>query len=260
MRMPSRNDEPERKATVRAWARASAAGERAERRGPGNAKSLRLVEDHPLRQGIAGAKLAHQSMCQGHDDRRLHGEMARPQLARQLAGLPQQGRRGVEAAVEHLPQGGGRRRLGQSRDRDPGGGHPVLGQIDAIESAIVVAAVLQVVDHLERAAEGVACRIAGRILAMQIEQIAPDGIGRERAIAEKVVPVVVAQLDRVLLESRHEIDAVLRRHAGLPQAGAQAVGGRERRIVCLLAGDGLLEAVEAADFVFGLQIWVVRGA
>ena len=63
-----------------------------------------------MRQGIAGAKLAHQSMCQGHDDRRLHGEMARPQLARQLAGLPQQGRRGVEAAVEHLPQGGGGRR------------------------------------------------------------------------------------------------------------------------------------------------------
>ncbi len=113
------------------------------------------------------------------------------------------------------------------------------------------------VDHLQRAAQGVARRVAGRVFAVQVEQVAPDRVGRERAIAEQVVPVVVAQLDRVLLEGGDEIDAVLRRDAGLGQARAQAVGGREGGVFGVAPGDGVLEALEAADLVLRRQRRVV---
>ena len=61
--------------------------------------------------------------------------------------------------------------------------------IDAIEVAKILAAVLQVVDDLQRRAQRVVRRPGGPALAVHVEHEAPDRHGRVAAVVDQVVPV-----------------------------------------------------------------------
>jgi hypothetical protein len=112
----------------------------------------------------------------------------------------------------------------QHVDVEPFGGKPLTGQVDAVQFAVVVLAVLQVIEDLQGGAERVGGGIACRVLAMQIQQVAPDRVGGEAAVAEQFAPVGVAQLHRVLLEGGDQVSAARTRHAGSGEAFAQAAG------------------------------------
>src|SRR3546814_3300824 len=71
-------------------------------------------------------------------------------------------------------------------DVQPLDGEPVLRQVDAIERAVVALAVLQVIEDLQGGAERVGGGVVGRMLAVQVEQVAADGIGREAAVAQEL--------------------------------------------------------------------------
>src|SRR3546814_1006387 len=70
-------------------------------------------------------------------------------------------------------------------DVQPLDGEPVLRQVDAIERAVVALAVLQVIEDLQGGAERVGGGVVGRMLAVQVEQVAADGIGRKAARSEE---------------------------------------------------------------------------
>ena len=179
------------------------------------------------------------------------------QHTRQLAGPHEQLVGAIERAIQHLAHG--RRRGGpvELLDADAGRGEAVLRQVDPVQRAIVVLAVLQVVQDLQGVAQRVGIRVQLGPLAMQVEQEAADRRGRQRAIAEEILPVVVAKLDGVAPEGGEQVERMLRRHAGRRQAGAQGLRlgqpggglGRPRQ--------GAREGIEPRDLVVGRQRRVV---
>ena len=203
------------------------------------------------------AQLDAQAVGDAHDDLGLHGQAGAAQLARQPVRVDHEPLGRVQAEVDDPPQARARRRLVERFDGDAGLGHPVAGQIDPIEVAVVVLAVLQMVEHLQGAAKAVRGGVARRVLAVQVQEIASHRVGRLLAISQKIGPVVVTQLGRVALEGGDDVDAVPRRDAGLQQALADPVGRGQGGIVGHLAEHGLLEAIEPRDLVFGFQVGVV---
>ena len=121
----------------------------------------------------------------------------------------------VEQPVEHAAQrrAGGRR--GERLDRAAGRREIVQRDIDAVEIAVIVGAVLQMVQHLQRGAQRVRSRPSVAALAVQIEQLPADRRRRIAAILHQIVPVAVAQLDRVLAERAQHVMAMLRGDPGL---------------------------------------------
>ena len=88
-------------------------------------------------------------------------------------------------------------RFGQRLDANTLGREMIERHIDPVHLQIVVLAILQVIDDLQRVAQGVGVMLARRILAMHVEQIAPDRRSGIAAIVHQVGPVVVAQLGRI---------------------------------------------------------------
>ena len=125
-------------------------------------------------------------------------------------------------------------------DARPARGERVLRNIDAVEIAIVVLAVLQMIDDLQRGAQRVVGRPDRAALAMDVADEAADRHGRERAIRDQIVPVAIAQLGDVELERGDQILGVLRRQPALGEHGAQPhrdrIVGRWRRSSRLRAG------------------------
>src|SRR3546814_11947674 len=113
-----------------------------------------------------------------------------------------------------------------SSDLQPLDGEPVLRQVDAIERAVVALAVLQVIEDLQGGAERVGGGVVGRMLAVQVEQVAADGIGREAAVAQELAPVRVAPLHRILLDGGDEVAAAPGRDAGFRPNDDRQSGGR----------------------------------
>ena len=105
------------------------------------------------------------------------------------------------------------------------------------------------VQYLQRVAQGIGCRVCGGRLAVQVDQVAAHGGRREIAIADQVVPVVIAQLRCVLLERANQIQAMPMGHACPGQAAADVVRLAERRIGNLDAAHGPGETVQARDLV-----------
>ena len=118
----------------------------------------------------------------------------------------------VEAAIEHPTQF--RRRPGsiQGLDTNPRRRKIVEWNVDPVEIAIIVPAVLQMIDDLQRRAERVRGGVAGVRFAVEIEQEAPDRVGRIETIAEQVLPIVVAILDGVLLEGLEQVARMVHGH------------------------------------------------
>ncbi len=97
----------------------------------------------------------------------------------------------------------------------------VQRNVDAVEIAIVLAAVLQMIDDLQRRAQRIVGRPDRAALAMHVADEAADRHRRECAIADQIVPVAVAQLGDVEPECGEQILRVLRRQVALGERGAQ---------------------------------------
>ena len=113
------------------------------------------------------------------------------------------------------------------------------------------------VEDLEGIAEGVRSGIRGGGLAVQVHEVAAHGGRGEVAVPDQVVPVVVAELRRVLLEGADQVDAVAVRHPGFGEAAAKVVRLAEGRIGRPAAADGPGEAVQALDPVVRCEGGVV---
>ena len=126
-------------------------------------------------------------------------------------------------------------------------------QIDAIERAIVVAAVLQVVDDLQCGAQRVRGRPGRGALPMHIEHKTSDWHGRKLAVGHQLIPVRVAPLRGVEAEGLEQIQRVPIVHIAL---GERTPQGR-RPGLAGAAGEVFLELIEPRDFLFRGQRRVV---
>src|SRR6185312_5711778 len=77
----------------------------------------------------------------------------------------------IEEAIEHAAQAFACLRRPKLVDARAASIEILARQVDAIEIAVIRRAILQMVQHLECAAEGIGRRPGGTILAMEIEQL-----------------------------------------------------------------------------------------
>ena len=108
-----------------------------------------------------------------------------------------------------------------------------------MSSTVILSAILQVVDDLQRGAERVIGGPSRAALAVNVEHEASDWHGRVRAIAHQVVPVAVAQLGHIHSEGGEQILRVARRELAICEVRAQGDAGR---ISVALAEQGRLES------------------
>src|SRR5262245_55143351 len=119
-------------------------------------------------------------------------------------------------------------------------------QVDAVEVAIVLGTVLEMVDHLQRRAKWIGMGPGRFVLAMHIEYEAPDRHGRVAAIMNELIPARVAALSHVHAERGQESErmgrskARLRQHLPQRDGGLGAVGLAKKRV---------LERSEASELV-----------
>ena len=125
---------------------------------------------------------------------------------------------------ERAAQGGRSARGAEHLDRSAVRGENVLRQIDAVEAAIILGAILKVVDHLQRRAQCVGGGPGRLVLVMHVEDEAADRRRREPAIIHQFRPVGVAALAHVETERVEQIEGVSRAEAALAQGEAQRLG------------------------------------
>jgi hypothetical protein len=125
-------------------------------------------------------------------------------------------------------------------DARTGFGEGIERDIDAIEIAIILGAILQVIDDLQGGAERVVGRPGGAAFAMDVEHEAADRHGGIGAVADQVVPVAVAQLGYVHAERGEQVLGVTRRQRPRRQLLAQP---HRDRIIVVLAEQARLEPI-----------------
>src|SRR5690606_22896615 len=145
-------------------------------------RELSAVELDALGERIALAQLLRETAGDLQDHRGLRGEAPAAQGARQLRGGAQQLVDAIEHVIQNLAQSRRARRGIERLDAETGGGEAVQRQVNPIELAIVVLAVLQVVEQLQGVAQGVREAVQRAVLAVQIEQVPADRRCRERAV------------------------------------------------------------------------------
>ena len=196
-------------------------------------RELRLAEMHALAQRIARLQQRHDVARVGVDHRDFEREPRVLDLAGERLALAQQpfvARREIVDAAQQLAA----RRLAapSSLRRRARGRERIERDIDAIEIAEILAAILQVIDDLQRGAQRIVRRPGGAALAMHIEHEAADRHRRIAAVVDEVVPVPVAQLGHVHAERGEQVLRVARRQAALGERVAQPHGFRDCRRRC----------------------------
>ena len=108
-------------------------------------------------------------------------------------------------------------------------GKHILRNINAIEIAIVGAAVLQMIDDLERRAQRVRGGPGRFALAMHVENEAPDRRRRIGAIVHEFGPIRIALLDRIHPEGAQKIERMTGRQFAA-RRGQRAAAARLRSL------------------------------
>ena len=116
--------------------------------------------------------------------------------------------------------------LSKRLDGSPGRCKRIARKIDAIEVAIVLAAVLKMIVDLQARAEHIRGRPGRRALAMDVEHEPPDRHRRIPAIVDHLVPVLIPQLGHIHPERGQDIERMARRHRTLRQREPQLDGLR----------------------------------
>jgi hypothetical protein len=182
-----------------------------------------------LAQRIASRQHRGQAFREGLNDRDLQGEPRvfdacgkRPALAQQVPGAAREPVDGIEQ------RGGGRTGVELLHARACCRQH-VEGDVDAVEVAVILSAILQVIDDLQRGAERIIGGPQRAALAVDVEHVAPDRHGGVGAVADQVVPITVAQLGHVHAEGGEQILRMARRELARRQLRAQC--DRDRIVV-----------------------------
>ena len=116
-----------------------------------------------------------------------------------------------------------RRRLRSQRfDGGPVAGQDIQRQVDPVEIAIIRAAVLEVVDDLQRRADRIGSRPCRRALPVHVEDEASNRHRRKGAVRHQIIPIRVAPLDRIEPKSLQEVLGVPRRKPALTQRAPQS--------------------------------------
>jgi hypothetical protein len=197
----------------------------------------------------------HQARCEFDNDATFPTQSGGDDLRGQTARGLDERVSTVEHAVEHSTQFRARRAGRQRFDADPFSGEIRHWQIDPVEQAIVIGAILQMVEHLQRRTERVGGGPCLAALTVKIEQLPSDRRSRVATIRHQIVPAVVAQLHRILAKRAQHVVAVPRGHPRLDQASTHCLSGRgifTRRTI----EDGG-HAIEAANLFIGSQRRVI---
>ena len=126
-------------------------------------------------------------------------------------------------------------------DRGAGSRQRIARQVDAVEIAKILAAILQMIVDLQAGAQRVGGRPGRGALAVDVEHEAADRHRRIAAIVDHLVPVLVAKLGDVHPEGDQHIERVARRHRALGQRVAQTDG---LRLAVALAEQFRFEQIE----------------
>ncbi len=204
--------------------------------------------------GSRFCKQCHKRLREPPDHRRLERETQIFHLRRQRASERDQLRGLCRQFMQTREQIGRRSRCGQRRHIRSMPRHCILRDIDAVEIAIIFAAILRVIDDLQSRAKRVVrgpCRFA---LAMHVENVTADRRGRIRAIMHQLVEIGVARLRRVHAERIEQIERVARRQFARGEHGAQRLGDLDPVV---LAEQRRFETVEPRDLLIRRQIRAV---
>ena len=197
---------------------------------------------HALAQRIAHLQHADDLVGKGLDHGNLEPEAEILHLgAERLAFVEQRSRSAPRAPAGTCSSAGGDFASPSISTDGAGCGQRIARQVDAVEIAKILAAILQMVVDLQAGAQRVGCRPGRRALAVHVEHEAADRHRRVAAIVNDVVPVLVAQLGHVHPERDQHVERVARRHPALGQRVAQA---DRFRLAVALAEQFRLEQVE----------------
>ena len=184
-----------------------------------------------LAQRIAAFEAAGEAPRESLDRGDLEGEAdvgdlrgrasRRARSVRRRDGRARQGRRAAPGT--RAPRRASRPRRRARRER------PRAGRRG--RAAIVLAAILQVVDHLQRRAQRVGGGPGRLVLAVHVEDEAADRRRREPAVIHQLGPIGVAGLAHVEAEGVEQVEGVAGRKAALAQSEAQGFGLRIGRSV-----------------------------
>ena len=139
-------------------------------------------------------------------------------------------------------RGSGRRRgaamptgatAARSSTRAPSSSSHRRRQVDAVEGPVIVLAVLQVVDDLQRVAQRVGRGVAVLRAAVQVEQEAADGSGRAVAVVDQVGPPAYRPLTASCLKAEIRSTQCCVGDAGLEQRPPHGVRLGVSRIVAM---------------------------
>ncbi len=162
----------------------------------------------------------------------------------EVVALAQQVLGPLRKLVQTIEQLRRRPRCADRFDSGAARGQRVLRNIDAVEILVVFLAILQMIDDLQRRAQRVVCRPHRTAFAVHVADETADRHRRQRAIADQIVPVLIAQLGDVELERGDEILRVLGREIALGKRRAQP---RRDRIFGTAAEEARFEAIEQRE-------------
>jgi len=135
-------------------------------------------------------------------------------------------------------------------------GERVMREINAIERLIILAAILKMIDHLQRRAERVIGGPCARgIFAMHIEHEATDRHRRITAVVDQLVPVLVTQLGHVASKRDKQIARMLTIQSALFADAAQT---RRDILIGTNAHQRVVQPVQQRKLLIAAQGWVIR--
>ena len=200
---------------------------------------------HAIAQRIARHKHARQAMRQRVDDRDFEAEAPIVDLDCKVVAFAQQSLGVPGKPMQTYQQRRRSLRRVERFDRRAAGGERILRNVDAVEIAVVLLAILQMIDDLQCGAQRVVGRPAIAAFAVDVADEAADRHRRQRAIADQIVPIAIAQFCDVEPERGEQILRVLRRKVMRGELGAKP---HRDRVAVVLAGKPGIEAIEQLEF------------
>jgi hypothetical protein len=194
-----------------------------------------------LAQRITLGQQSHQTLRESLNDRDLQSEPRvldaggkRFAVAQQRAGARRQ-------LVDASEQARGRVTSAEFVHARAGFGEGVKGNVDAVELTVILSAILQVIDDLQRRAERIIGAPGGTALTVNVQHETPHRHGGIRAITDQIVPVAVTQLGHIHSKRGEQILRVTRRELACRELRAQSDADR---IVVAFAKQGRFEPID----------------
>jgi hypothetical protein len=179
-----------------------------------------------LAQRIAAFEIAREAARERLDGGDLRGEPDVLDLRDKRRAARHELARAAGELCDCAAQGRGRGRRGQHVDGGAMRRKRVERQIDAVQAPVILCAILEVVDDLQRGAERVRSRPDRRALPVHVEHESADRRGRKRAIIHQLRPVGVTAFFDVEPKGLEKIERMLGRETVLAELEPQRLSLR----------------------------------